>query len=133
MAEDAPEETLPARSTNGGVGWIPALGTRGFYRPLSDPSTDGRGRGQTTSDGPFDGGDDALGEAAGEGHRDISGAGCDRPADGKGGPPWITKSFRQPILKNVTAPLTTKTMMAVITTGKTNLALPSMRVSEPLR
>jgi hypothetical protein len=28
-------------------------------------------------------------------------------------------------------PLTTKTMMAVITTGKTNLALPSMRVSEP--
>jgi hypothetical protein len=43
----------------------------------------------------------------------------------------ITKSFRQPILKNVNAPLTTKAM-AVITTGKTNLALPSMRLSEPL-
>ena len=24
----------------GSVGWIPALGTRGFHRPLSDPSTD---------------------------------------------------------------------------------------------
>src|SRR5258706_2158155 len=36
---------------------------------------------------PFDGGDDALGEAAGEGHREISGAGRDRPADGEGGPP----------------------------------------------
>jgi len=45
----------------------------------------------------------------------------------------IAKSFRQPILKNVTAPLTTKTIMAVFTTGKTNLALPSMRISEPLR
>jgi hypothetical protein len=45
----------------------------------------------------------------------------------------IAKSFRQPILKNVNAPLTTKTMMAVITTGKMNLALPSMRPSEPLR
>ncbi|MFZ1092031.1 MAG: hypothetical protein WAN75_22885 [Xanthobacteraceae bacterium] len=45
----------------------------------------------------------------------------------------ITKSFRKPILKNVTDPLTTKTMMAVITTGKTNLVLSSMRVSEPLR
>jgi hypothetical protein len=37
--------------------------------------------------GPFDGGDDALGEAAGEGDREISGAGRDRPADGEGGPP----------------------------------------------
>src|SRR5712672_1907945 len=45
----------------------------------------------------------------------------------------ITKSFRQPISKNVNAPLTTETMMAVITTGKTNLALPSMLLSEPLR
>jgi hypothetical protein len=35
-------------------------------------------------------------------------------------------------LKNVNAPLTTKAMTAVITTGKTNLALPSMRLSEPL-
>ena len=42
----------------------------------------------------------------------------------------ITKSFRQPILKNVNAPLTTKAIMAVIMTGKTNLALPSMRLSE---
>src|SRR4249920_787132 len=73
--------------SNGSVGWIPALGTWGFHRPLSDSSTDGRGRGQTTSDGPFDGGDDALGEVAGEGQRDISGAGRDRPADGKCGPP----------------------------------------------
>jgi hypothetical protein len=31
--------------------------------------------------------DDVLGEAAGEGDREISGAGRDRPADGKGGPP----------------------------------------------
>jgi hypothetical protein len=69
------------------VGWIPALGTRGFHRPLSDPATDSRGRGQTTSDGPFDGGDNALSEAAGEGHHNISGAGRDRPADGEGGPP----------------------------------------------
>src|SRR5258707_1805735 len=37
--------------------------------------------------GSFDGGDDALGEAAGEGDREISGAGRDRPADGEGGPP----------------------------------------------
>ena len=37
--------------------------------------------------GPFDGGDDALGEAADEGDREISGAGRDRPADGEGGPP----------------------------------------------
>jgi hypothetical protein len=37
--------------------------------------------------GPFDGGDDALGEAAGEGDRELSGAGRDRPADGEGGPP----------------------------------------------
>jgi hypothetical protein len=41
----------------------------------------------------------------------------------------ITKSFRQPISNNVNAPLTTATMMAVITTGNTNLALPSMRLS----
>ena len=36
----------------------------------------------------------------------------------------ISKSFRQPILENVTAPLTTKTIMAVITTGKMYRALP---------
>jgi hypothetical protein len=39
----------------------------------------------------------------------------------------ITKSFRQPVSNNLNAPLVTKTMMAVITTGKMNLALPSMR------
>src|SRR3981189_823514 len=44
----------------------------------------------------------------------------------------ITKSSPQPILKNVNAPRTTKTIMAVIATGKTNLALPSMRLSETL-
>jgi hypothetical protein len=37
--------------------------------------------------GPFDGGDDALGEAVGEGDREISGAGRDRSADHEGGPP----------------------------------------------
>jgi hypothetical protein len=37
--------------------------------------------------GPFDGGDDALAEAAGEGDREIGSAGRDRPADGEGGPP----------------------------------------------
>jgi hypothetical protein len=36
------------------------------------------------------------------------------------------------VSKNVTAPLTTKTIMAVITTGKTNLALSSMCPSKPL-
>ena len=41
----------------------------------------------TICPGPFDGGDDALGEAAGEGHREVSGAGRIRPADGEGGPP----------------------------------------------
>jgi hypothetical protein len=45
----------------------------------------------------------------------------------------ITKSFRQPVSNNVNAPLVTKTMMAAITTGKMNLALPSMRLSEPSR
>jgi hypothetical protein len=43
----------------------------------------------------------------------------------------ITKSFRQPVSNNVNAPLVTKTMMAVITTGKMNLALPC--VSRSLR
>src|ERR1700740_1527035 len=68
--------------------------------------------------GPFDGGDDALGEAAGEGDREISGGGRDRPAD----------------IEERQLPLTTKAIMAVmvITTGKKNLALPSMRLSEPL-
>jgi hypothetical protein len=33
--------------------------------------------------GSFDGGDDVLGEAAGEGDRETSGAGRDRPADGE--------------------------------------------------
>ena len=27
-------------SRNGSVGWVPALGTRGFHRPVSDPSKD---------------------------------------------------------------------------------------------
>src|SRR5712671_1588930 len=61
-----------------------------FERPCKVPS---RRLANTTSSrparscsGPFDGGD-ALDEAAGEGHREISGAGRDRPADGEGGPP----------------------------------------------
>src|SRR3982074_1076741 len=106
-----------------------------FKRPCELPS---RHLANTTSSrparscsGPFDGGDDALGEAAGEGDREISGAGRDRPAAGGGGlvgggargmgrKAWpagirqpmaraahhrITKSSRQPILKNVNAPL----------------------------
>src|SRR6201993_776762 len=31
---------LPSTQANGCSGWLPALGTRGFHRPLSDPSTD---------------------------------------------------------------------------------------------
>ena len=80
--------------------------------------------------GPFDGGDDALGEAAGEGDREISGAGRDRPADGEGGPPSHHKIIRPADLEERQRPLTTKAIMAVIMTGKTNLALPSMRLSE---
>src|SRR5258708_10862224 len=45
-----------------------------------------------TCSGPFDGGDDALGEAAGEGDREISGASRDRPADGEGGPPIASQN-----------------------------------------
>src|SRR5262249_49631099 len=37
-----------------------------------------------------------------------------------------TKSARRPMLKKVTTALTMNTMMAVITTGKMNLALPSI-------
>src|SRR6202011_653234 len=62
-----------------------------FKRPCEVPS---RRLANTTSSrparscsGPFDGGDDALGEVADEGDREISGAGRDRPADGEGGPP----------------------------------------------
>jgi hypothetical protein len=50
--------------------------------------SDSQSRGQTTtSEGPFDRRDDILGESAGEKDREVSGAGRDRPADGKGGPP----------------------------------------------
>ena len=58
-----------------------------FGRPCEVPS---RRLANTTSSrlarncsGSFDGGDDALGEAAGEGDRETSGAGRDRPADGE--------------------------------------------------
>jgi hypothetical protein len=40
----APKETLPAQSGDGAGGWLPALGTRGFHRPLSDPRADLRQR-----------------------------------------------------------------------------------------
>jgi hypothetical protein len=40
MAAPAPKPTLVITPTIGDVGWLPALGTRGFHRPLSDPSTD---------------------------------------------------------------------------------------------
>ena len=62
-----------------------------FKRPCEVPS---RRLANTTSSrparscsGPFDGGNDALGEAVGEGDREIGGAGRDRPADGEVGPP----------------------------------------------
>src|SRR5580692_9258624 len=45
----------------------------------------------------------------------------------------ITRSFRQPILKNVNAQLATKTMMAVITSRKDESCLPTISLSEPLR
>jgi hypothetical protein len=35
-----PEGDVWLRPTNGNNGWIPALGTWGFHRPLSDSSTD---------------------------------------------------------------------------------------------
>jgi len=95
--------------------------------------SDGRGRGQTTPDGPFDGDDDTLGEATGEGHRKISGAGGDRPADGEDGPLSDYKIIPSPDIEERHRPGYDKTMMAVIATGKTNHSLPSMRVSEPLR
>jgi len=82
---------------------------------------------------PFVGGDDAPGEAAGEGYREISGAAAIGQPIAKADHHRITKSFRQPVSNNVNTPLTTKTMMAVITTGKMILALPSMRLSEPSR
>ena len=107
-----------------------------FERPCEVPS---RRLANTTSSrparscsGPFDGGDDALGEAAGEGDREISGAGRDRPADGDGGPPSHHKIIPSVDIEERQRSLTTKAILAVITTGKTNLALRSMRLSEPL-
>jgi hypothetical protein len=74
-----------------------------FKRPCEVPS---RRLANTTSSrparscsGPFDGGDDALGEAAGEGDREISGGQPKAEADRD----RTTKSFHQPILKNVNA------------------------------
>jgi hypothetical protein len=32
--------SAPTNPLNGSCGWLPAPGTRGFHRPLSDPSTD---------------------------------------------------------------------------------------------
>ena len=94
-------------------------------------NTTSRRRARSCS-GPFDGGDDALGEVAGEGDREIAVLAAIGQPMARADHHRITKSFRQPILKNVNAPLTTKTIMAVITTGKANLALPSMHLSETL-
>jgi hypothetical protein len=80
----------------------------------------------------FDGGDDALAEAAGEGDRKISGACRDRPADREGGPPSRHKIVPSADIEERQRPLTTKAVMAVILTGKTNLILPSMRLAELL-
>jgi hypothetical protein len=107
-----------------------------FKRPCEVPS--GRLANTTSSrparsrSGPFDGGDDALDEAAGEGDRDTSGAGRDRSADGEGGPPSHHKIIPPADIEERQRPLTTKAIVAVITTGKTNPALLSMRLSEPL-
>jgi len=107
-----------------------------FKRPCEVPS---RHLANTTSSrparscsGPFDGGDDVLGEAAGEGDREISGAGHDQPAGGEGGSPSHHKIIPPANIEERQRPLTTTAIVAVITTGKTNLALPSMRLSEPL-
>jgi hypothetical protein len=107
-----------------------------FKRPCEVPS---RHLANTTSSrparscsGPFDGGDDALGEAAGEGDREISGAGHDRPADGEGGPASHHKIIPPADIEERQRPAHDKTTMAVITTGKANLALPSMHLSETL-
>src|SRR6476660_8602748 len=44
LSDSPNREELSTRKLNAGVfaqpRWIPALGTRGFHRPLSDPSTD---------------------------------------------------------------------------------------------
>jgi hypothetical protein len=65
--------------------------------------------------------------AASEGHGEVSGAG------GEGGPPSDHKIIPPADIEKRQRPATTKTIMAVITTGKTDLALPSMGLSEPLR
>jgi hypothetical protein len=64
-----------------------------------------------------------------KGDREISGAGRDRPADGEGGPPSHHKIIPSADIEERQRPAT-KAIMAVITSGKTNLALPSMRLSE---
>jgi hypothetical protein len=81
-----------------------------FKRPCEVPSrrlaNATSSRPARSCSGPFDGGDDALGEAAGEGDREISGAGRD-PADGERGPPShhkiIPPADIEAILKNVNA------------------------------
>jgi hypothetical protein len=62
----------------------------------------------------------------------MSGAGRDRATDGEGGPPSHHKIIPSADIEERQRSLTTKAIMAVITTGKSNLALPSMRLLEPL-
>ena len=79
-----------------------------FKRPCEVPS---RHLANTTSSrparscsGPFDGGDDALGEVAGEGDREIAVLAAIGQPMARADHHRITKSFRQPMLKNVNAP-----------------------------
>ena len=39
-APPAPHLPFAIPAGTGSIGWVPALGTRGFHRPVSDPSTD---------------------------------------------------------------------------------------------
>jgi hypothetical protein len=107
-----------------------------FERPCEVPS---RRLGNTTSSrparscpGPFDGGDDALGEATGEGDREI------KRCWPRSASRWRRRTTIAPQNHSASrywrtsTPAHDKAIMAVITTGKTNLALPSMRLSEPL-
>jgi hypothetical protein len=81
-------------------------------RRLANTTSSRRAR---SCSGPFDGGDGALGEAAGE-----------------GGPPSHHKIIPPADIEERQRPAHDKNEMAVITTGKANLALPSMRLSETL-
>ena len=82
---------------------------------------------------PFDGGDDALGEAAGDGHREISGAGRDRPADGEAGPPSDHKIIPPADIEERQRPAYDKNDDGGDHDRKDESCLPTISLSEPLR